>query len=99
MMMMLYVTLRRESKIMNVQPPALSAPASRDNLIFRVTPELTVYDGTTQTLELSSLRSTLAYADPAQFSCYSLRGSTFVRTTPSVFLKPEAGPSLGLFCV
>lgn len=77
----------------------LNPPGSPNNLIFRVTPELTVYDGTTQTLKLPSLRSTLAYANAAQFSCYSLHGNTFVRTAPGTFLKPAADPALGLYCV
>jgi hypothetical protein len=72
----------------------LVAPASRDNLIFRVTPELMVYDTTSRTLVLPTLTSTLVYADAGQFSCYGLQGQTFTRETGDI-----TGIASGRFCI
>lgn len=50
-----------------------------ENLIYSILPILTVHTAQgEQTLSLSQLVSTLAFASTSQFSCYQLQGTTFV---------------------
>lgn len=50
------------------------------NLLYSIVPVFTIdTDQGEQTLTLTQLRSTLAYASVSQFSCYKLQGTTFVQ--------------------
>jgi hypothetical protein len=60
------------------------APNTPKSLIYSVLPTLTVDTAQgNQTLALSQLVSTLAFAGVSQFSCYGLQGTTFVLVKPS----------------
>jgi hypothetical protein len=49
------------------------------NLVYSIAPILTVYTAQgKQTLPLTQMRGTLAFANINQFSCYGLQGTTFV---------------------
>jgi len=55
---------------------------SATNLIYPIVPELIVNsNGTSQTLPLTQLATTLFFANPSQISCYSLQGDSFVRVS------------------
>jgi hypothetical protein len=50
------------------------------NLIYSVVPQLTLdMPGGPKTLQLSQLATSLVFAEPSQFSCYTLQGQTFVQ--------------------
>ncbi len=55
------------------------------NLLYSITPLLTVNTEGEQTVALSHLVSTLAFANANQFSCYGLQGTTFVLEPSPVF--------------
>jgi hypothetical protein len=54
------------------------------HLVYSVVPELTLDTSTGQRiLALPKLGSSIVFADQSQFSCYGLRGHTFVREEPN----------------
>jgi uncharacterized lipoprotein YajG len=56
---------------------------SAQNLIYSVVPQLVLTTDTgPNTLNLTKLTSTLAFANDSQFTCYALHGDTFVAETP-----------------
>jgi hypothetical protein len=79
---------------------APSTPAN--NLIYSLTPELTVSSSSQQeTFALTQLNSTLAFADTSQITCYKLQGNTFV-PLPSNAPLVSTGPnenSAGTSCL
>jgi len=56
----------------------ITPPATADNLLYKVSPQLTITDTSTHTVILTTLPNTLVYADRNQFSCYGLQGTHFV---------------------
>jgi hypothetical protein len=56
---------------------------SAQNLIYSVVPQLVLTTGSgPNTLTLTDLTSTLAFANGSQYTCYALRGDIFVAETP-----------------
>ncbi len=65
--------------------------------IYAVVPELEVQTSRgTSTLSLPELAGTLAFADPSQFSCYKLVGSSFVEALDGEAIFPAIDPRTGL---
>jgi hypothetical protein len=59
------------------------AASTPQNLLFSIKPTFTIEtDQGEQTLLLSQLESTLAFASASQFSCYGLQGTTFALINP-----------------
>jgi hypothetical protein len=61
--------------------PVLFYFTSTNNLVYSLTPELVLDtpNGVQQHTALPQLATTLYFANPSQFSCYTLKGDTFVR--------------------
>jgi len=61
--------------------PVLFYFMSLDNLVYSLTPELLLDtpNGAQQAVALPQLATTLYFANPSQFSCYTLQGDTFVK--------------------
>jgi hypothetical protein len=66
--------------------PIISYFTSLDNLVYSFSPQLllTTSNGTQQTVPLPQLATTLYFANPSQFPCYTLKGNTFVEMTKGV---------------
>jgi hypothetical protein len=63
--------------------------AALGNFIYTITPEIVLNDGNTEMrVNLQQLSMVLAFADPDQFTCYNLRGDTFVPTQFTIDKDP-----------
>ncbi len=74
--------------------PVIFYFTSLDNRVYSLTPELLLdtSNGAQQTVMLPQLATRLYFANPSQFSCYTLQGDTFVQ----VSTNPENSPG---YCV